>query len=228
MTSFNWSPGIGDPTVMGWLTVVLYVLAAISCWITARKLRLTAEYAEDARELRAWRSIAAAFLALGVNKQLDLQTALTEAGRVLAQFQGWYDQRRAVQVAFIVAVAITCLIAAIILVRWAYKAPAATWLALTGSVMVIGYVLIRAASFHHVDRFIHERFLGFRWNWILEMGGIGVVLVASYWRRSGVGGKGGRANSASAPEPSRRSHRASGRPSQTPTGAPVVPERPLT
>jgi hypothetical protein len=187
MTSFNWSPGIGDPTLMGWLTVVLYFLAAISCWIMARKLCLEVEDADNARELRAWRSIAIAFLALGVNKQLDLQTALTEVGRVLANSQGWYAQRQSVQVAFIAVVAITCLVAAIVLVRWAYNAPAPTWLALTGSIMVIGYVLIRAASFHHIDRFIGEKILGFRWNWILEMGGISVVLGASYWRQCGVG-----------------------------------------
>jgi hypothetical protein len=47
--------------------------------------------------------------------------------------------------------------------------------------------LIRAASFHHFDRIINQKFLGFRWNWILEMSGIGVMLVASYWRQSKIG-----------------------------------------
>jgi hypothetical protein len=182
MTSFNWSPGIGDPTLMGWLTVALYLSAAISCCITVRKLRLEVQDADDAKELRIWRSIAIAFLALGINKQLDLQTALTEMGRVVANLQGWYDQRQAVQVAFIVVVAITCLMAAIILVRWTRRAPVPTWSALLGSIMVIGYVLIRASSFHHIDRFIGQQILGFRWNWIVEMSGIGVVLVASRLR----------------------------------------------
>ncbi|HEY5216387.1 MAG TPA: hypothetical protein VIJ17_05790, partial [Pseudolabrys sp.] len=31
--------------------------------------------------------------------------------------------------------------------------------------------------------FIGERILGFRWNWVLEMGGISLVLIASEWRR---------------------------------------------
>ena len=35
---FNWSPRIGDPTVGGWLTVILYVLASVSCWRAARKV----------------------------------------------------------------------------------------------------------------------------------------------------------------------------------------------
>lgn len=169
MNSFNWSPGIGDPTLMGWLTVVLYFLAAIDCWITARKLCLEREDDGLSKELRAWRSIALAFLALGLNKQLDLQTALTEAGRVLANVQGWYDQRQFVQVAFIAVIGIICLVAAVVLVRWAREAPVSTWLALTGSIMVICYVLIRAASFHHIDRFIGEKSSAFvgtgSWRW---------------------------------------------------------------
>src|SRR6478752_323958 len=103
MTHFNWSPKIGDPTIGGWVTVMLYLLTAGSCWISARELVL-----EDiaSNERRAWWAISALFLALGVNKQLDLQSALTEAGRVLASVQGWYAQRALVQLAFIVVVAI--------------------------------------------------------------------------------------------------------------------------
>ena len=40
MTHFNWTPKIGDPTIAGWVTVVLYLLAAGSCWISAQKLEL--------------------------------------------------------------------------------------------------------------------------------------------------------------------------------------------
>jgi hypothetical protein len=52
--------------------------------------------------------------ALGINKQLDLQTALTELGRVLALSQGWYEQRQVVQFWFIAALAATCLLLALI------------------------------------------------------------------------------------------------------------------
>jgi len=179
--TFNWSPGIGDPTIGGWLTVVLYLFASVSCWILARKLGLAD--GRRLRERRAWRSISALFLFLGINKQLDLQTALTEAGRYLAQYQGWYEQRQLVQLAFIALIAVACLISAITLLIWARDAPISTWLALMGTTLVIGYVLIRAASFHHVDRFIGKTILGFRWNWILEMSGIVLVLLASGWRQ---------------------------------------------
>jgi hypothetical protein len=183
MTHFNWSPRIGDPTIGGWVTVVLYLLAAVSCWISARELVL-----EDiaSNERRAWWAISALFLALGINKQLDLQSALTETGRVLAHYQGWFEQRQLVQLAFIALVAIICLIAAIALLLWTRSAPTPARLALIGTSMVLGFVLIRAASFHHVDQFIGQRILGLRWNWILEMSGISLVLFASQWRQVGI------------------------------------------
>ena len=108
---------------------------------------------------------------------------ITEAGRYLAYYQGWYGQRQLVQLAFIALIAVICLISAITLLIWTWDVPISTWLALTGTTLVIGYVLIRAASFHHVDRFIGQTILGFRWNWILEMGGIGLVLLASQSRQ---------------------------------------------
>jgi len=172
---------------MGWLAVLLYFSAAVSCWITARKLRLAAADAADAKEQRVWRSLTVAFLALGINKQLELQTALTEAVRVFARFHDWYGQRRLVQVAFVAVVAVACVVVAIMLARWARKAPAPTRVALAISIALIGYVLIRAASLHQFDRLIYADVLGFRLNWILEMGGIGAVLVASYWRQSTIG-----------------------------------------
>jgi hypothetical protein len=84
----QWFLGIGNLTLAGWVTVILYFSTAISCWITARKLQLAAVGVEHARELRHWRSITAAFLALGISTRLDLQTALTETGRVVAKVQG--------------------------------------------------------------------------------------------------------------------------------------------
>ena len=180
MTLFN---GIRDLSIVGWLTVILYFSAAIRCWIIARELRWTAHDIEGTRELRCWRSIAAASLGLGVSKQLDLPTVLTNTGRVIARLQGWYEQRRSAQLALVAVLAIVSLITVIILVRWARNAPVATWLALAASVMLVCYFAIRTVSFHPVDRLISIRILGVSLNSILEIVAIGAVLVASYWRQ---------------------------------------------
>jgi hypothetical protein len=174
MSHFTWTPGIGDPTIGGWITVVLYFLAMISCWMTARR---------GVKERRIWIAISILFLGLGINKQLDLQSALTDIGRVIAIEQGWYGQRQFVQLDFIIFVAIVIVSAVITLIIWTRRAPLSTWFALLGTILVVGFVLIRAASFHHIDRFIGTTMFGFRWNWILEMGGITIVLLASQWRR---------------------------------------------
>ncbi|MDQ0559952.1 hypothetical protein QO004_001734 [Rhizobium mesoamericanum] len=134
-------------------------------------------------DLNIWRTISLAFFFLGINKQLDLQSAMTEIGRMVAFSGGWYEQRRTVQVDFIAGAVAVCLAGIPAIIFWTRKSPIQTWLALLGSTFVFAYVVIRAASFHHFDRFISGRYLGFKWNWILEMTGIVIVLLASEWRR---------------------------------------------
>ena len=180
MPQFNWTPGIGDPSIRGWVTVVLYLACAFVCWRTAHKLSKQAS--NCTQEIRIWWCVSVLFMVLGVNKQLDLQTALTELGRIIAQHQGWYEHRQTVQLVFIVFIALTSALSAIMLIGWARNSTLPTWTALIGTTMVVGFVLARAASFYHVDTFVDIRVLGWRWNWIAEIGGIVLVLVASYWR----------------------------------------------
>jgi hypothetical protein len=176
MAEFTWRPGIGDPTIGGWVTVVLYFLAVWSTYKTYRSIY-------SPKEGWLWLLISLMFVALGINKQLDLQTAFTEIGRIVAFEQGWYAERQTVQIWFIVGVAIASLLIAIGLLILAYDTSFAAWIALMGMVIVLAFVLIRAASFHHIDQFIGERILGLKWNWVLEMGGISIVLFGSEWRR---------------------------------------------
>jgi hypothetical protein len=174
----NWSPGIGDPSLMGWVTVALYFYAAYRCYRLAR--------GRDARlvkqEHRVWWLFTLALLALGINKQLDLQTALTEIGRIVAHEQGWYENRQVVQAEFIGLVAIAGLVCIVALVWITRRMPKATRLAVAGGVALVGFVAIRAASFHHFDRLIGRSFFGLRANWILEIGSIAVILVAAHLR----------------------------------------------
>src|SRR4051812_28194527 len=78
----RWRPGIGDPTFIGWFTVFAYLGAAYLCWraaansLTGQKVRLF------------WIALAGTLLALGINKQLDLQTELTFIGKDFAKATG--------------------------------------------------------------------------------------------------------------------------------------------
>jgi hypothetical protein len=175
-----------DPAIGRWATGLIYLFVSIGCWRSARK----PANGTPSPELHLWRAIAALFFAVCISNQLGLDTALTEAGRKLASSEGWYDQRQRVQLGFIVLVATLCIIAEIILLIWCSRnASLCASFAVVGTTFVIAYLMIRAASFDPVDQLIDERIFGLHLNWILQMSGVGVVLMASAWQNRWIGWK---------------------------------------
>jgi hypothetical protein len=178
----RWTPGIGDPTLLGWLTVAAYAAAAFVCY------RLRGRFSAEAdglrrKERRYWGIMAGILLFLCINKQLDLQTAMTELLRGMAREEGWYAIRRWFQVAFIAILALGFPVAAVILFRVVRRFPRSARVAGLGLILIAIFVLIRAASFHHIDRLLGARVLHFKLNWILELGGIAVVIAGGRMRR---------------------------------------------
>jgi hypothetical protein len=177
---FNWTPTIGDPTFVGWLTVVLYFVTA---WRSAVLVRsMYRDSAVSPREFFAWAIITVLFILLGINKQLDLQSALTELGRVLFYRSDRIGYKQTLQFWFIIFVAVAAAIVAAVIVALIWKTHVGTWIGCIGTVIILGFVFIRAASFHHVDVFIHSRIFALKWNWILEIGGILIVLYGTFVR----------------------------------------------
>lgn len=167
----SWAPGIGDPTVVGWLTVALYAWTA---WMVFRVLQRERRrrIALSINEKTIWRLMLVGLIALGINKQLDLQSALTEMGRILAHEQGWYGNRRQVQEAFIVAVFIVALTALAAIAVLVWKAPVATLWACAGASGLLVFIAIRASSFHRIDEILGWRLAGLPLNWVLEIGSL--------------------------------------------------------
>jgi len=165
-----WRPGIGDPTVMGWLTVVAYFGAALLCFREAR----TEKFRTTNDRKMFWSVLTVLLVFLGFNKQLDLQTLLTLTGRRISIAQGWYEYRRFVQVVFVAMIAATGFFSVWIMNRLVRKYPDLR-LALVGFVALLGFVVVRAASFHHIDQLINFRLAGVKMNWVLELGAIALV-----------------------------------------------------
>jgi len=170
----SWSPGIGDPSVIGWVTVIAYFVVA---WLCFRNMRLVRQQGgvADGKLCSVWRMLAVLLVLLGINKQLDLQTALTEIGRMVAHAMGWYGNRRLVQTVFVGIVGA----AAFGCVLWILKRGCHSFarMAITG-VGVCGlfaFVLIRAISFHHVDQLLGLKLFGARVNWLFELGSLVVI-----------------------------------------------------
>jgi hypothetical protein len=171
----EWRPGIGDPTLVGWLTVIAYVVAAMLC------IRQTLREESGSSRRLFWGILAVMMVLLGINKQLDLQTWFTITGRNLALSEGWYERRRTFLFWFILAVACGGFLAFATLRRLVQEHGSDLRLPLLGVFLVTSFVVIRAASFHHIDEFLHSRVAEFKMNWLLELGGIGIIIVGALW-----------------------------------------------
>jgi hypothetical protein len=179
-----WTPGIGDPSIGGWLTVAGYFTAAFMAFVTARRFHSDARNGSPRAQAWFWLIGSGLLLLLGINKQLDLQTGMTWLLKQWALTQGWYEQRRTFQAVFISGIGI----AAAGMLGWLLwlvrRDLRRHWLALAGAVFLVSFVVIRAASFHYVDRMLGMSLGGLKVNWILEWSGIACVLLGARmaWR----------------------------------------------
>ena len=178
MTSSNdgrWHPGIGDPDATGWITVAAYATAMLLCYLCQRK-------APPGPARQFWMGMALVMAALGLNKQLDLQTWFTEVGRDLALAYGWYASRRVVQAVFIGVLLVAGLLVRAWLLQRLHVLDACARRAGSGLVVLGVFVLVRATSFHHVDALLGFAIENVRLNAVLELGGIALIAFAAWGR----------------------------------------------
>jgi hypothetical protein len=176
----HWSPGIGDPTFVGWFTAFAYLGTA---WVARRVALRTPKFLAEARRERfVWQTLAVTMAVLGVNKQLDLQSAVTEIGRILARAEGLYGERRGLQVLFIAGIAVLAGAASVALLVLSRSTSRQARTAILGAMLVFAFVVIRAASFHSIDIILGLTWLGLRVNWLAELSGIFLVLGAALSR----------------------------------------------
>lgn len=165
----QWSPGIGDPNVTGWLTVLSYLVCfALALRVSLRNPPGTAR--------RLWLTLVPVLGFLAVNKQLDLQTALTATGRCMAEAEGWYDNRALVQIGFILGLILIVLLVLLLALRSLRGRLQSNGLAMLGATVLCGFVLVRAVGFHHVDSLINMNFAQIKFNFWFENAGL--VLIA--------------------------------------------------
>ncbi len=125
-----------------------------------------------------WLLIAVTMVLLGIDKLLDLQTLLIQKLRNRAYANGWYSDRRRYQLDFIAAMSSVGLLATAGLVIWLRRVFSRVVLAIGGLAMLVLFVMIRAASFHYVDKVLS---LGgeVRVNTVIELSGIGLIIAGA-------------------------------------------------
>ena len=177
-----WETRIGDPTFLGWATVVAYFATAGFCLYTARRVATRVPGLRAGRQTRPWLMVALLLIALGINKQLDLQGLMIAAGRSVAERQGWYEGRRRVQLLFIL----------VMLVLSASGFAAMLWVArrrlneygwlLAGTAAIIAFIVVRAVSFHHFQEFFAFPIGGVKTHRLLELLAISMLAMAAFKR----------------------------------------------
>lgn len=188
----RWHLRVGDPDAISWFIVFAYAVAfvlALRAYRSAKAAErlLSMPHPDESRSQRSmkqlWLLITVTVCALGINKQLELQTLAIQTVRDRAYAHGWYGRRREYQVAFILAVILVGVIGTTLAVVWLRGVFRRVWLAIAGISMLVVFVIVRAASFHYVDKVLA---LGsVRINHLLELSGIGMIAVAALvWQHS--------------------------------------------
>ncbi|WP_133364737.1 hypothetical protein [Qipengyuania sediminis] len=167
----DWHASIARADLADWITVAAYALGAI--------LALRAAATARSRERLFWRFTAALMAFFSVNELFDFQTIVTIVGRSWAVEQGWYEDRRVFQFEFIMALVAVAMAAGLALFRFTRGTHPAVRMALFGLVFIGLFVLIRAASFHHVSGMLGMGPEAFTIGSMQELLGIAIVALAA-------------------------------------------------
>lgn len=172
------------PTLSVGVTAIGYFVAAWLCACTAATVgRPRGPIRPDDPPIlgagRIWTVAAIILAALGTGRLVGLDSLLTVIGRDLARQQGWYVGRSIVQRGFVVATALIgglSIAATLVHVRhrgaWALAAA-------VGVLLLVVFVVMRAASLHRIDLMLDASMAGLRVNHLLELGGIATVALAA-------------------------------------------------
>jgi hypothetical protein len=167
----------GDPTVIGWVITIAYFVSAFLCWHAGQAYKKNHPKARWSQDFLLWVGISLLLILLGINKQLDLQILISDLGREIAEKNGWYGRRREAQAVFMGFIGLSGVLSAGVFSWWMRGRIREFRLVILGLMLLIAFVLIRAASFNHVEYFLD------RWavigplemKYAVELGGVVLI-----------------------------------------------------
>lgn len=168
----SWSPGFGDPTLLGWATTAGYLISGMLAFVVMKR--------EEAYPERFWLWLSLFLLTIGINKQLDLQSAVLAGARCIASAQGWYGNHYSIKYAIFAALSILILFLISILFLF-YKRNQRRRIGgpILGLVFIMIYIALRATVEQSYLKIDDEYTLLFRSIWIIEILGISLILIGT-------------------------------------------------
>ena len=165
-----WRPGFGARWL--WWISLAHLVAFWLCLSAGKKEHSLSTGYVDSRGSNFWFVLALLMLALCLNKVFDVQTLLTMYLRKTARLDGWYVQRRSIQVVFVVATSIAGLIGLVASVYFLRSHWRQRGLAFMAAVFLLTLIVVRTASYHPVDNILyHLPVIKNRMNAGLELAG---------------------------------------------------------
>ena len=174
----RWSIGLGDRSALGWVTVVVYFLAAVCTGVAARK---------SGPGRRYWIAMTPTLVFLGVCKWFDLPGFFTDAFRQgfmqseIGEFHGVGQLIVTVGLLLAGVAGIAVIFYFSRRLSWTIK------LAMAGVVYLIAFIVIRAISLHAVDHLLGIQVLGVKMNHLLELGGLALVVIPAMMKIANAG-----------------------------------------
>ena len=178
---------VGDSSLNGWATFLVYLVAAWLCGANARGSAASAttgvrQVALAKSRRRFWIVLAITLLLLGLTRQLDLQALAAQMTRGVLHQDGVYEERSGLQIGLIASVGIFGTIGLLIALFSFRRAEASVLVALIGAAALLGFTVIRTISLHDVDQLLHRGVGGpyVQVNNLIEVGVLAVIAGASF------------------------------------------------
>jgi hypothetical protein len=161
----------GDPTVIGWTTFGLYILATLHSVARSKALKAT-----EPDKANRWTSASRFLLAFGINKQVDAQTFLIRAGRKIAEAHGLMGSRNFIYTIFFILLCLTSIVVVYVfsnsLISFSRDFP----MAMTGFILVVLYVAVRTVAITHISEQFGVDWDSISWLWTFEVSGLLLIV----------------------------------------------------
>jgi hypothetical protein len=165
-----------DASLLGWLTVALYFLSAVLSGVIVLRAKYIFDDPYLCQHRLVWNIVTAAMGFLGLNKQLDLQTAFSHFIERLGgvEIHGGEEPIRLLLVAGFGLLGVTASLGLLWFMRSVWQQ---YWLLGVAGLLLALFIVKRTSVFYGVD--LPILFGGLQFDWLLEILAAVVIAVAA-------------------------------------------------
>ena len=170
----DWMALWGDPLISGSVFMAGYLVAALLILRGARQA--------GGRERVLWRICGFLFLFQVANTHLDSHALIFTVGRCLAHAQGWYEDRRQVQMLAALSLAWIVGLVLTVTVIWFFRAILRNVLLVAGVSVALGFTMLKGINLHGLEAYYAGTYGPFRGADLIELSGVALALLAALIR----------------------------------------------